>query len=212
MVPPLGVEPRPSAFQADAQTSYARVGHGVSGDTPRPQLWSCQRDELKLRVPDPGVEPGCHGSEPRVLPLDQSGSPGFRARAHVSRSSGGHRSQWGPRELNPAGLCGRRVYSAPRLPYRSRAPLMSPPKAAESRRATESSRWLLRASATRSTELREWSPPSGNDATELHGRLTVRPGREAAAIAAEARKPGPAGLVRQCFFVAEVHHDEVPGG
>jgi len=40
--------------------------------------------------------------------------------------------------LNPAGLSGRRVYSAPRLPYRSRAPLLClrrrPPK---SRKATE---------------------------------------------------------------------------
>ena len=54
-------------------------------------------------------------------------SPDQRAatrRAHVSRSSRGAGSQWGPRELNPAGLSGRRVYSAPRLPYRSRAPLL----------------------------------------------------------------------------------------
>jgi len=101
--------------------------------------------------------------------------------------------------LNPAGLSGRRVYSAPRLPYRSRAPMlvMSPPKA---KRATESSRWLLRASATGSTELREWSPPSGNVATLEAGLLqAVRPGREAAAIDAEARKPGLRGLGDRCF-------------
>ena len=52
---------------------------GVSGDTPRPQLCSCQRSESRLRVPDPGVEPRCRGSEPRVLPLDQSGSAEPRA-------------------------------------------------------------------------------------------------------------------------------------
>lgn len=27
VAPPLGIEPRPSALQADAQTSYARVGN-----------------------------------------------------------------------------------------------------------------------------------------------------------------------------------------
>ena len=131
-----------------------------------------------------------------------------RSRAHVSRSSGAYRSRWGPRESNPAGLCGRRVYSAPRLPYRSRAP-----NVAESKKATEWSRWLLRASATGSTELREWSPPSGTDATLQHGALlVVRPGSEPTAIAVEARKPGRRGLERQCFFVTEAHHDVVPGG
>jgi hypothetical protein len=52
---------------------------GGSGEPPRPQLCSCQRGELKLGVPDPGVEPRCHGSEPCVLPLDQSGSASRRA-------------------------------------------------------------------------------------------------------------------------------------
>lgn len=131
-------------------------------------------------------------------------------RAHASRSSGRRRSRWGPRESNPAGLSGRRVYSAPRLPYRSRAPLLvvlSPPKTPKIRRATESSRWLLRASATGSTELREWEPPSGNVATLEAGRLqAVGPAGEAAAIEAEARKPGARSLVRRCFFVSEAGH------
>lgn len=55
MAPPPGVEPGPSAFRADAQTSYARVGSengsdpfsGCLGSTPRPQLLNCQ-----LAVPD----------------------------------------------------------------------------------------------------------------------------------------------------------------
>jgi len=51
--------------------------------------------------------------------LDQSGSA--RARSSPVRAACTAR-EWGPRESNPAGLCGRRVYSAPRLPYRSRAP------------------------------------------------------------------------------------------
>jgi hypothetical protein len=112
VAPPLGIEPRPSAFRADAQTSYASSGKdGVSGDTPRPQLCSCQRGESKLLVPDPGVEPGCHGSEPCVLPLDQSGS---RDCAQVSRSSGAHRSRVGPQGVEPRGsLWTTRLQRAP---------------------------------------------------------------------------------------------------
>ena len=143
---------------------------------------------------------------PAIGPVRIS-EPPRRARTSPVRAARTAR-KWGPRELNPAGLCGRRVYSAPRLPYRSRAP-----NVAESKKATESSRWLLRASAIGSTELREWSPPSGTDATLEQGRLlAVRPGSEAAAIAAEARKPGRVGLERQCFVIGEVHHDVVPGG
>ena len=143
---------------------------------------------------------------PAIGPVRIS-EPPRRARTSPVRAARTAR-KWGPRELNPAGLCGRRVYSAPRLPYRSRAP-----NGAESKRATEWSRWLLRASATGSTELREWSPPSGTDATLQHGALlVVRPGSEPTAIAVEARKPGRRGLERQCFFVTEAHHDVVPGG
>ena len=131
---------------------------------------------------------------PAIGPVRIS-EPPRRARTSPVRAARTAR-KWGPRELNPAGLCGRRVYSAPRLPYRSRAPLLcSRRRAAESRKATE------------------WSPPSGTDATLEQGRLpAVRPGSEAAAIAAEARKPGRVGLERQCFVIGEVHHDVVPGG
>lgn len=204
MAPPLGVEPRPSALQADALP--LRQG-GVSGclrDIPRPQLCSCQT--AKLLVPDPGVEPGFHGSGPCVLPLDESGSA--TARSSPVRAARTARSG-APGSRTPRVSRGRRVYSAPRLPYRSRAP-----DGAESEKATESSRWLLRASASRSTELREWSPPSGNDAAQLHGGalLAARPGPEPTAIAVEAREPGRRGRARPCFIVTEAHHDVVPGG
>ena len=59
---------------------------------------------------------------PAIGPVRIS-EPPRRARTSPVRAVGAAR-EWGPRELNPAGLSGRRVYSAPRLPYRSRAPLL----------------------------------------------------------------------------------------
>ena len=211
MAPPLGVEPRPSALQADAQTSYARVGTGVSGDTPRPQLCSCQRTSVETSSSGPRSRTRMsrfRAARPAIGPVRINRQSAREAQ--LSRPSGTNRSRWGPRELNPAGLHGRRVYSAPRLPYRSRAPLiaMCRPKA---ERATESSRWLLRASA-QTTVLREWSPPSRNGPTLLEGRaLTERAGGEAAAIADGARVPEPDGPVRR-FHVRVGLHDGVPGG
>ena len=201
MVPPPGVEPGPSAFRADAQTCYARVGSqngsdpscGVPWKHPSSSTIELSKGDTKHRVPDPGVEPRTRGSEPRVLPLDQSGSSAA-PRAQRSRSSGWTAREWGTRESNPAGHCGRRVYSASRLPYRSRAP--SAPKA---RKPPRRSRWLLHASASRSTELREWSPPPGKVVMLQEGRvLTCGAGSDAtAAFAAIARRPEPAGPVRR---------------
>ena len=56
-------------------------------DTPVCELSSCQR--TRVFVPDPGVEPGARGSEPRVLPLDQSGSRAAEGSAQRFRSSDG---------------------------------------------------------------------------------------------------------------------------
>lgn len=78
--------------------------------------------EFRTQESNPDVMVQSHASCHWTSPDQRSAAP----RAHVSRSSRGIGSQWGPRELNPAGLSGRRVYSAPRLPYRSRAPLLCP--------------------------------------------------------------------------------------
>ena len=123
--PPLGVEPRPSVFRTDAQTSYARVGRWGFWRTPSSS--TMQLSKMPIETSSSGPRSRTQMSwframRPTIGPVRISG--GAARRAHVSRSSRGAGSQWGPRELNPAGLSGRRVYSAPRLPYRSRAPLL----------------------------------------------------------------------------------------
>lgn len=67
-------------------TGWRAGGNGVLADTPVCELPSCQR--TRVFVPDPGVEPGARGSEPRVLPLDQSGSRAAERSAQRFRSSG----------------------------------------------------------------------------------------------------------------------------
>ena len=214
--PPLGVEPRPSVFRTDAQTSYARVGRWGFWRTPSSS--TMQLSKMPIETSSSGPRSRTQMSwframRPTIGPVRISG--GAARRAHVSRSSRGAGSQWGPRELNPAGLSGRRVYSAPRLPYRSRAPLLClRRRAAESRKATEFVPVAPSRFCDQSTELREWSPPSGTDATLEHGRaLAVRPGSEPTAIAVEARKPGLRGQLRRCFVISKAGHDDVvPGG
>ena len=139
VAPPLGVEPRPSVFRTDAQTAYARVGKMGYLAIPLVLNYAVVKEanrniEFRTQESNPDVmvqsHASCHWTSP-----DQRAAA---RRAHVSRSSRGAGSQWGPRELNPAGLSGRRVYSAPRLPYRSRAPLLcmavEPPEKQKSHR------------------------------------------------------------------------------
>lgn len=113
MAPSLGVEPRPSALQADAlPLRQDGVIDGVLAKHPSSStIQLSETTKLKHLVPDPGVEPGLRGSRPRVVPLDQSGS-----RAHLSREAAAGRSA----ELDavePRGSTGRRA--SRRVWYRS---------------------------------------------------------------------------------------------
>jgi hypothetical protein len=164
VAPPLGVEPRPSVFRTDAQTAYARVGKMGYLAIPLVLNYAVVKEvnrniEFRTQESNPDVMVQSHASCHWTSPDQRAAAP----RAHVSRSSRGAGSQWGPRELNPAGLLDDAFTARPGFPtgleprcrrFRRRKPEEPPGRPG----------WLLHASATGSTELREWSPPSGTDA------------------------------------------------
>jgi hypothetical protein len=117
MAPPLGVEPRPSALQADAQTSYARVGKMGYLAIPLVLNYAVVKEvnrdfEFRTQESNPDVAVQSRASCHWTSPDQRAAAP----RAHVSRSSGRRRSQWGPRELNPAGLSDDAFTARPGFP------------------------------------------------------------------------------------------------